>query len=163
MVDKKQIKLVILVFMIVGMYMVYFFSRYTFGTNVAITSCLNARLLIIDTWDVDVQKGELAAFRMNKENPFYPSGLKWVKKVAGTGGSRIQVFEDRVVSDGQVIKLSMSYVLRKLGKTAGGFERTVQIPEGQYFLMGETLTSYDSRFWGTVSQNEIIGQAYVVF
>jgi len=38
-----------------------------------------------------------------------------------------------------------------------------RVPEGQYFMMGDNRDdSYDSRFWGTVERQRIVGQATAV-
>ncbi|WP_449357414.1 S26 family signal peptidase [Alishewanella longhuensis] len=36
------------------------------------------------------------------------------------------------------------------------------MPASEFFMMGETITSYDSRYWGTVKQEDIIGKAYAI-
>ena len=42
--------------------------------------------------------------------------------------------------------------------------RTITIPAGQYFMMGENRgASDDSRFWGPVPENWIIGEAFATY
>ncbi len=37
------------------------------------------------------------------------------------------------------------------------------IPEGKYFVIGETERSYDSRYWGLIDASWVVGRACPVF
>lgn len=37
------------------------------------------------------------------------------------------------------------------------------IPTGHYYLYSPVARSYDSRYWGLVRKNEILGKAYPIF
>ena len=43
------------------------------------------------------------------------------------------------------------------------FDRDYIVEPGHYFMMGEHFRSYDSRYWGTVHENQIVGRAYPLF
>lgn len=160
---KYQNFIIAIIFTIIGSYFLYFNERYTFAYNSALTSCLNAKLLLVDKWDLNVRKGDYAAFYMSHENPFYPVNRKWIKKIAATEGQTVHVTDSSVTVGSTVDLLSMDYILAKLKQDASIYTFSKVIPKNELFMIGETVTSYDSRFWGTVKQDEIIGKAYVVF
>lgn len=155
---------ILVVFLLVTLFFTLFASRYTFGLNSAKSNCLYTGFFLVDTWDKDITHGDLAAFYMNKENKFYPVGMQWVKRVAAKGGDHVVTHKDQtIINNTKVIEHSLDYVLLYGGFTMADVIPEITIPENEYFLMGETPTTFDSRFWGTVKQEEIIGKAYAIF
>ena len=45
------------------------------------------------------------------------------------------------------------------GKTVGDYDTEMVLPPGQYFVMGTTHESFDSRYWGPLHREAIIGTA----
>ena len=153
--------LIVLVFLIACFD--YFSSRYVIAYNKAISDCLYSRAFLIDTWDKTVNEGELIAFEMNVANEFYGPGMVWVKRVAADGGQTVKVTPDSVDSTKSHYDLSARYVLRKLHKTQDELQKKWELAEDELFMIGETLTSYDSRFWGPINRTDVKGRAYALF
>jgi len=151
--------------LVVAIFWTYFSSRYKIG--IAYQSelpCIHANLIIIDKWDTDIPQGALASFRMNAKNEFFPQGMMWTKIVAARGGQTVDVSEDAVTVDSDTeYPLTLGYLLPHIEQSLSEIVGTRTISEDGYFMVGETITSYDSRYWGEVSQKDIIGRAYVVF
>jgi conjugal transfer pilin signal peptidase TrbI len=149
---------------VVGLSFTYFNMRYSFAFNAADSDCLYASFFLVDKWDKSVSKGELAAFVMNSPNAIHGVGGKWIKKVAATEGMTVHVDQDKTVIAGiEVVDLSLNYSLQYLGMSISDIQTDWLIPAGEFFMMGETISSYDSRYWGTVKQSDIIGKAYAIF
>ena len=50
------------------------------------------------------------------------------------------------------------------GRHADGPHNPVHIPEGSYFMLGDNSAfSADSRMWGCVSRENLIGRAFLIF
>lgn len=116
-------------------------------------------------------RGDIVLFRYNGD-----PGTIYIKRVIGLPG-------DRVVLDRGVLTVNKQVVShRQTGQTPGGaeiFEETVDgrsyqiipgsrengvsvsmaVPPGQYFVLGDNRSaSHDSRHWGFVPQNHLIGR-----
>lgn len=142
----------------------YFSSRYTFAYNGAISDCLKVKFLLVDTWNKDVKRGDLAAFYMNKENKLFPKGMKWFKKVGAHGGDIVNVtYDDMTVNNSIHYNINLWYTLSKLKMDMSEITQHVEVESNELFMIGETPTSYDSRFWGPIEQSDVIGVAYAIF
>lgn len=141
----------------------YFIERYRIAFNGAASDCLRVNVLLIDSWDKSFANGQLVAFKMTKDIPIGGKGATWVKKVVAMPGQTVQVGHEFVSVDSTRYPLQTSYVLSKLGMKFEDVKPEWQLSQNQIFLLGETLTSFDSRFWGPIESEDIVGKAYAIF
>lgn len=81
-----------------------------------------------------------------------------IKRVIGLPGQEVEVRDDAVFIDGQ--PLVEPY--RKDDSAMGEFG-PITVPDGEYFVMGDNRRdSRDSRFFGTIQRDDIIGRAFVI-
>jgi signal peptidase I len=110
------------------------------------------------------------------EGPFYSGGPQtrhacskptanhsdstFVKRVVGLPGDRIAVIDGHVIRNGEPAK-------EPFASSCAGAECNLSpmiVPKGMYFLMGDNRgNSDDSRFWGPVPRDWIIGKAVVSY
>ncbi|ALU46120.1 S26 family signal peptidase [Pseudoalteromonas rubra] len=148
----------------------YLFARYIIAYPAGQSECLHARVFLVDTWDTQIREGELAYFVMDVENPFFPTGLRWVKKVAALPGSQVSVTPGQVaVNTTTRYAIDMRPMLNALAGTdqdmgtESAYTRDFVLQEDEVFMLGETINSYDSRFWGPLKVQQIKGKAYAIF
>ncbi|EKD23852.1 MAG: hypothetical protein ACD_81C00165G0003 [uncultured bacterium] len=104
------------------------------------------------------ERGEVVVFR-------YPGDEKtfFIKRVMGLPGERIVVTDGELYvyseenAEGKLI--TEGYLPRDL-RTVG--EKDITLATGEYFVMGDNRdASFDSRQWGALKRDEIIGSVWV--
>lgn len=88
------------------------------------------------------------------EQAFDPGSL-FMKRVAGLPGDSVDVKETGVYINGEHVT-DMNQISR-IDADPNKVFRSYTVPEGQVFVLGTTPTSIDSRYWGTVNQDQIKG------
>ena len=85
--------------------------------------------------------------------------VNFIKRVVAGPGDRIRIDDGRVVLNGR--RLDEPYAQPCGGGEGCDFPQEVTIPPGHYFMMGDNRgSSDDSRFWGPVPEEWIIGEAF---
>lgn len=85
-------------------------------------------------------------------------GDRIVKRVAATEGDRVRVQGTELwINEEHADRLWLAKSIP--GKAPGDFDRDSVMVEHEIFLMGTTKESFDSRYWGTLRREEIIGYA----
>lgn len=86
----------------------------------------------------------------------------FIKRVVGMPGDRISIVDGHVIRDGHMEKAPYAEPCPETSVCT--FSKTITIPPGEYFMMGDNRgDSDDSRFWGPVPQSWIIGVAFFTY
>lgn len=111
----------------------------------------------------DPKRGDVIVFE-------YPADRSrdFIKRIVGTPGDRIKIIDKQVfVNDKLYIDPRESHrdgaVLPGFASRRDNLEEFA-VPADSYFVMGDNRdNSYDSRFWGFVSDKEIRGMAFIKY
>ena len=86
----------------------------------------------------------------------------FIKRVVGLPGDTIQIVNGHVIRNG--VREKDSYIIQCAGTPSCNFGKPIKIPPGYYFMMGDNRgESDDSRFWGPVPSNWLIGTAFFTY
>lgn len=139
-----------------------FFTRFGLSIDTQELRCLTTWFVLIDKGDHDVKRGDLVAFKHIHGAKGMPKGLMYAKFLRGVPGDKVTVRESYTIVNGERFDVSMSFGIEQFKETPSTYEREFIVPEGEYFFMGNTTTSNDSRFWGTIEQISVEGKVYAV-
>jgi signal peptidase I len=96
-----------------------------------------------------------------KETP-ERSDTNFIKRVVATGGDRLKVIDGRVYVNGERQNEPFANIDPSCGIC--NLPREITIPKGYYFMMGDNRgASADSRIWGPVPKDWMIGKAFMTY
>jgi signal peptidase I len=90
------------------------------------------------------------------------SDRTFVKRVVAVGGDRVKVIDGAVYRNGR--RQDEPYAHLDAGCPICDLPREIEVPEGQFFMMGDNRgRSDDSRVFGPVPKKWIIGKAFATY
>jgi len=106
------------------------------------------------------QRGDIIVFK-------YPQdpNRDFVERLIAFGGETLEIREGNIYVDGQLandprIKNRFYYNRGDYGQAGS----PVKVPEGYYYVLGDdSASSHDSRFWGFVPQENLVGKIYKIY
>lgn len=148
-------------------------NKYTYGLRLPV---LNTRFVEMN----DPQRGDVMVFRFPQE----PS-VNFIKRVVGLPGDSIRYEGKQLYVNGEAVPYSLleespsaqpgeELLEEYLGEQAhqiynnprdpGPQMRELVVPDGHFFTMGDNRDhSNDSRYWGFVPEENIVGKAFAVW
>ena len=138
----------------------------------------------------DPERGDVVVFRYpNYEKQKTYKGADFIKRVIGIPGDKIEYIDDKLTVNGEAIEYQKIGIYKgyEKGIEMTGYKRyremlgdnphdillhpkrasrnvKLVVPEGHYFVMGDNRAhSSDSRFWGFVPEEYIVGRAFYIW
>jgi signal peptidase I len=109
------------------------------------------------------RRGDVVIFKYPEDR-----SQDFIKRLIGLPGDEIQIKSKRVLVNGQPFtdthEVYKDPKILPVGASPRDNFGPVRVPEGCYFMMGDNRdNSYDSRFWGFVKREDIVGLAMVKY
>lgn len=150
--------------LLITAFWLWFMSRYGIGVDSQLVKCIPGyTVYLIDKKDKSLVKGEISVFLSRGLGSVYEDGTKLVKYLRGEPGDLIEIKKDQNIYVNGVIRghgLPHSDMLNTSSNSYLG-SRTLNADE--YWVMGISDRSFDSRYWGSVKSEQVYGKAYPLF
>lgn len=125
-------------------------------------ACLDPyRWFLVTLGHIEPQIGQIVTFK-SQGIPLYSDDTLFTKQVLAGPGATVRVGSFAVVVDGVELPYTEEglQLLASTGDVpAVGQVREYQLSEGEMFVTGTNPRSYDSRYYGPVSTDQIVGVA----
>ncbi len=111
----------------------------------------------------DPKSGDIIVFKFPKDR-----SIDYIKRVVGVPGDKIEVKNKKVYRNGKLAEdpfahFTSTTILPGSVSPKDNFG-PITVPEGKYFVMGDNRdNSSDSRFWGFVESNDVLGKAMIIY
>jgi len=157
----ELLKIAIIALIIVAPIRYFLFQPFIVSGASMVPNLHNGDYLIIDEISYrfsEPQRGDVVVF----DASFLPQykGQKFIKRVIGLPGETVTIVNGKVSvtkTDNQVINLNEYYLPKNLETFPN---KILTLSADQYFVMGDNREfSYDSRAWGVLDENKILGKA----
>ena len=140
-----------------------FGSRYRFDYDPQTVKCLPGySFFLVDTKDKALVRGHIYAFHSDKLKPFFSNSDHMAKVLVGLPGDQVQINAKGIFVNGACVGHGLTYADIH-GRTPQQLYGKTTLKPNQYWFMGKSDQSFDSRYWGTVSNEQIIGRVYPLF
>lgn len=134
---------------------------YRLGIDGQKVRCLPWSVFIVKTEVPKViMSGDLVQYRTGKVGHGF-DGLIAVKMVGAIPGDKVEIRNDSLFINGQA--RGRLWLIKSLQAKPGQFDRSFVVPSGEYVMLGTSRESFDSRYWGTVKQEQLLGTAIPIF
>ena len=142
-----------------------FTSRYTIVGDPQEVRCIPGyTVYLVDRNDTTPIRDQLYVFHSKDLRPFYEEGTQMLKYLRAIPGDVVEVRDnDQIFINGNASEWGLGLARDKLSKPSSDFHGKTTLAQNQYWFLGTSTESFDSRYWGAVKGESIVGRAYPLF
>ncbi|HEY1718048.1 MAG TPA: signal peptidase I [Verrucomicrobiae bacterium] len=121
-------------------------------------------------WFSRPQRGDIIVFKTDGTSSMLPQNEFFAKRIAGIPGDVLSIQGERLYNHGQIISQPTGLAdLKFIPPIASpvylaNSSSAYKVPDGSYFVVGDNTTnSLDSRYFGVISEKNIIGRISKIY
>lgn len=126
-----------------------------------VVSIEDKRIVFINIKETSFKRGDIIAFKVKNLPPFR-DGQTVIKYADGLPGDKVTIQETEISVNGQYVTEGLDLAGR-FGKEKAYFQKTLNVPEDGLYVLGRTPNSVDSRYFGPIPKQWVIGKVYDPF
>ena len=123
--------------------------------------CIPGSVFVVDTQQKQVNTAELLMFKSHQTD-ILPAGINIIKLVAGVQGDRVEVGQFSVSNNSHKFPAPIDSAAKALNIDTRTLTGTRTVEKDRLFVLGTLASSYDSRFFGPIKTQQVIGRAYLI-
>lgn len=140
-----------------------FRTHYWIGLDLQQWRCMPWIVYLVERAEAPIERHGYYHVEARGLAPFFRDGARFAKRLVGLPGDHVQI-HDGEVRVNEVHYGHLNYlILAKLQKPYTAFETDIVLGPDQYWLMGTTTSSYDSRYWGPARRDQIKGEVHPIW
>lgn len=142
-----------------------FGQRFGFALDTQSIRCIPGyRLYLLDFADREPARDKIFALSSPDLSPIYPEGTKLLKYLRGMPGDQVAIEPSlNITVAGRFQGYGLKWAQEKLGRAPESFVGSRVLGDDQFWWMGTSAASFDSRYWGATTRARIIARAYPLF
>ncbi len=141
-----------------------FSLRFSIGVNPQVMGCIKGTIFVVDHKDRTPVIGKVFAYHAMQAEPVYANGTLMAKFVAAGPGDTVEVTPDfRILVNNNEFARGLPHLASLNEEAIKRFIGKRELKANQYWMLGTLPKSFDSRYWGPISSEQIVGRAYVLF
>jgi len=110
----------------------------------------------------DIEVGDIVVFRTPK-SIYRPEKPYYIKRVVGLPGDRLEIHDGHIYRNGELVDEPDFFIRNRYTEWLSNGKRFegVTVPDGKIYVFGDNSTnSFDSRYWGGVPIDNVMGKAF---
>lgn len=142
----------------------FFQTHYWLGIDSQKIRCIDATVFLVNVQKTMPQRDALYAVVAKNAEPVIQDGTVMAKYIRGMPGDKVTITSDeKIYVNDRLVASGMAHLHGMHPKAKAKFFGSRVLGDDEYWVMGTLPMSFDSRYYGPVTSEQIKGRAYVLF
>lgn len=142
----------------------WFYSNFAIAWDRQTLRCMDVRFLLVDKRDKTPERDAIVTYVSRNASPIIKDGTVVGKYLRGMPGDVVEIRPDEsILINGVQVAKGLPHLFGISEEAKAKFFGRRVLGDNEYWVMGTTRMSFDSRYWGPIHRDQILGRAYALF